>query len=129
MGNLARNRRCDTFIREELRLAGVTIVENGADGTGEVPARVTGKFDHLAFKRAWYYWGVKGAVPADVAFKLWHDPIGRHCRVAGTAGGDDPTRYVVTRHGERVVCDYHIDTQDGLNLFVRLMREHLATKQ
>jgi len=66
MKNLAGNRDCDKYIRDELERAGIEIVYvELADS--EVPYRLIGKLGDITFRRAWYYWMVDCKVPLKIA--------------------------------------------------------------
>lgn len=55
MKNLAGNKDADTFIKEELYLAGIPQLHVGGNGS-EVPHTIIGKLGKWTFRRAWYYW-------------------------------------------------------------------------
>jgi hypothetical protein len=80
------------------------------------------------FCRAWYYWIVTGFVPLHVAEELYADPIGKKdVRVSGHCGCPAPKEWIKDRQliaGHQCVESYHIDSQEGLNLFVRTLRAH-----
>jgi len=105
----------------------------------------------FTFTRAWYYWVVSGDVPLKVAKKMYQDPVGKKdIRVAGHCGCPPPEQWAFPKvdvlrkrnllsvtfgelaemcnRGEikapRFVSTYHIDSQKGLNLFVRTMKKH-----
>jgi hypothetical protein len=84
-------------------------------------------FDFL-FDRRWYYWSVKGKVPLEVAQEMYANPIGRKdVRVAGHCGCPEPKigEYGTDwDNGRWVVSCYHIDSQEGLNLFVETVKRH-----
>jgi hypothetical protein len=116
MKNLAGNNNCDTFIKKELKLAGVPVVHVYFEHPHEVPFTVIGKLGDFTFRRAWYYWVVNGPVPMSVAIELYNNPIGRKdIRVDGHCGCPAPDEWC---HGSEFISLYHIDSQDGLNLFV-----------
>lgn len=146
MINLAGNKKCDRFIKEELTLAGIPIIE--AVAKGEVPYTVEGILGSFKFSRAWYYWVVYGPVPLDIAEKLYADPIGRKdVRVAGNCTCPPPHEWAFpsveevakqikalgieslncgelaklcndgTINGTRYINTYHIDSLLGLKLF------------
>lgn len=84
----------------------------------------------FAFARQWYYYTATGYVPMDVAIELYEHPIGRKdVRVQGHCGCPDPREYAPVQKGplvagKRCVDCYHIDSQEGLNLFVETLRKH-----
>ena len=69
MRNLAGVEKCDKYIQEELRRAGIhmNVVEQTRS---EVPYTITGTLGAFTFTRAWYYWCVSGPMPLEVAKKL-----------------------------------------------------------
>ena len=79
----------------------------------EVPYHIIGILGNYTFKRAWYYWVVRGEVSKKIAKKLYKEPIGkRDVRVGGHCGCPPP---------KGSVNSYHIDSQEGLNLFVQMV--------
>jgi len=82
---------------------------------------------HFVFVRAWYYWTVSGYVPLEIAEDLYDSTWGRQAvRVGGHAGNYDPKKYYDLRRiaGQLCVPNYHIDNQEGLNLFVNVIKDH-----
>lgn len=139
MINLAGNPDCDHAIRRELKEAGVDLVFHERRSTHEVPASITGEIleGKFTFRRAWYYWVVSGDVNIETARKMYADESRRDVRVAGHCGSPPPDDWarptekeiksVCQREGVtydllkncRYVTTYHIDTQEGLNFFVK----------
>lgn len=79
------------------------------------------------FQRRWYYWSVTGYVPLAVAEEMYHHPDGKDkVRAGGDANSSPPSEHLLDRLvcGMQVVNAYHIDSQEGLNLFAKTMREH-----
>lgn len=151
MKNLAGVEDCDEHIRKELTEAGITIVD-ASEHKGEVPYRFIGvlgmqdfnEMEHsvicqydptriyaesssFSFRRAWYYWVVVGYVPLYVAEELYNDPVGKKdVRVEGHCACPPPEEWA-TKHkicGHRVINSYHIDSQEGLNLFVITLKKY-----
>ena len=92
----------------------------------EVPYHIIGNLGDgkVIFRRAWYYWMVKCRVPLKVANKLYEDPIGKiDIRVVGHCGCPAPKKWVENIDGKKCITSYHIDSQEGLNLFVRILKE------
>jgi hypothetical protein len=115
--NMAGRKDCDEFIARELEEAGIYLKKE--DHKGEVPYHIVGELKGFKFHRAWYYWVVHGSVPAHVAWKMYENPIGRRdVRVDGYAGNTEPdiNRLQPTNN-------YHIDSQEGLNYFVKTLKE------
>lgn len=89
------------------------------------------KYFEFVFVRRWYYWSVKGYVPLKVAQEIYADSVGRR---AVRAGGDcacRPPETWIEKHyvaGQDVVSSYHIDNQEGLNLFVETVKKHNLIK-
>lgn len=110
--NADRHAAASAEIVAALAAAGLVPDDTPPDSTGRVT--VCG----WAFRRAWYYWIATSdaSLPIDVARDLW--------RVAGSevrAGGDCACREPVAR-GFPGTGAYHIDTDGGLRLFLRLLR-------
>ncbi len=130
------NPRMNEELREELVTAGIEVVEP----TEEVAARlkaegyfttyVTGQLHRqgkpvMEFKRCWYYWEVNGRIPYRAAMALWRNPVGRqYVRAAGVSGGDDPRNWMDHDSRGAYIETYHIDTQEGLSLFVATLRKY-----
>jgi len=140
--NLAGNQYCDDWIEKELIAAGITISSGRKNwkkyrakyrliiegqkslyesesyiymNNSEVPFHIMGKLNGFIFERDWYYYRVKGKVPFEIAKKIYDDPIGKKkVRVNGNAGRIAPK-------GD--IDSYHIDNQEGLNLFVKYIKE------
>jgi len=92
------------------------------------------------FERAWRYWVVRGPVPLPVARELYEHPVGKTLRVAGLADRLPPDK---EKNGSLLLAKpyegpldeegaavylYHIDSQEGLNLFVKVLRKHGLTR-
>jgi hypothetical protein len=90
MQNLAGNKDCDKYIKDELERAGIDVIPvDGSDN--EVPATLGGRLGPFTFTRAWHYWVVSGPMPLDVAKELYAHPEGaRTVRVAGHCGCPAP---------------------------------------
>ena len=113
---------CDIQLESELEKAGLEILKADTPRGGEVQTKITGRLGELRFQRAWYYWTVEGKVPLDIAEKLYAHPEGeKSVRVAGHCGCPPPKEWAK----DGFVDSYHIDTQEGLNLFVQAMRGEL----
>lgn len=117
MRNLAGVPDAGAYIVLELIGAGVLpVLHDGMVQHSEVPTRVTGALGPFTFERLWYYYAARGSVPLAVARELYDHPIGRrYVRVDGYAGNREPSGRIDV---------YHIDSQDGLNLFVETLRRH-----
>jgi hypothetical protein len=84
----------------------------------EVPTMYLGHSCGWGFKRAWRYWVAEGpGIPPDKADEF-HARWGRVVRVLGDGPGRSPRELC---HGF-AVGSYHIDTQEGLNAFVVLLK-------
>jgi hypothetical protein len=123
MRNLAGDRECDTVIAGELALTGIELV-HGKRSDYEVAASITGKLGKFVFTRAWSYWIVGGKVPLGVANKLY-----RLNKEKIRSGGDCACRSPETWAREGFIDTYHIDSQEGLNLFVKTIKEHGLDKE
>lgn len=129
MRNLAGKDYADEICELELRRADIPLVIATKPNGGEVDTRVTGKLGDIGFRRAWIYWAVRGFVPIEMAREMYADPIGRRAvRVAGHCGCPPPDEWSerwVTESGDGEFVDsYHIDTQEGLDLFVRMAHKY-----
>ena len=128
MQNLAGVATCDEIIRTELTTADITVVD-GAFAQGEVPYSLTGvlesKYGIITFERAWTYWIISGRVPIHVAKALYNNEVGKKdIRVEGHCGCPHPSEWA--EYDEdlgHVITSYHIDSQDGLNLFVQTIKD------
>lgn len=134
MKNLAGNKESDKYIKIELEKAKIPI-EKINNHTGECQYTLIGKLKNWTFTRAWYYWiaetNEENKLPLDIAIEMHnkkypdemfdHDQemkkYGNSIRVGGHAGRPSPLDYNVTD------C-YHIDTQEGLNEFVRVLNKN-----
>lgn len=120
MRNLAgaTTAHADAYIEDELAEACITS-KRTSPSQGEVKTTLIGENGDFTFRRTWYYWVVAGPVPVELAWELYNDPRGRHdVRVAGHCGCPEPVEpWIRKREAGDVVDEYHIDSQDGLNLF------------
>lgn len=97
MKNLAGNKNCDMYIKQELIRCGIIIVSDQLRN-GEVPSSIRGKLGSFTFVRAWCYWVVYGDVPLNVAQELHRDPVGQiDVRANGHCGCPSPEKCVVWR--------------------------------
>lgn len=111
------------FLKEGTKRSnGVIVVKDWEDYIhkyrcrSEVPFHIIGKLGGFEFERDWYYWRVRGKVPKKIAKKMYKDQIGKEdIRVGGHCGCPPPKGDVYT---------YHIDSQKGLNLFVKIIKEN-----
>ena len=123
----------DDVVRAELVEAGIlTGDENGKTTRNYMEAdfirEVNGQFKKVPtaifaakygwkFERRWYYYVAQGyGIPPDVA-EEFHKTWGTQVRVEGHCGCPSPLEWC---HGF-AVGSYHIDTQEGLNAFVKLL--------
>ena len=122
MQNLAGDDNCDETIKSELTIAEISVEKNPKGrNSGEVPYLFMGRLGPFTFRRAWYYWMVKGPMPLEAAEEMYKHEDGRKdVRVAGHCGCPLPAEWA---DGD-FVNSYHIDTQEGLDLFARTVRAH-----
>lgn len=120
MKNLAGYKEADAVISEELRRCMIDQRRLTDDEKrGEVPATIGGTLGRFTFRRAWYYWTVRGDVPIAIAERLYADPIGAtDIRVAGHCGCPPPSKWATGG----VVTSYHIDSEAGLRIFADAVR-------
>lgn len=143
MKNLAGNLNCDKYIQIELSKAGIDIkqIENVES---EVPYSIIGKLGNWSFKRARYYWVAytegKG-IPLNKALEMYNKKYpdemfdheqefgiyGNSIRSGGHCGCPSPDKY---GQDNGYVKSYHIDSQEGLNEFVRVLNdiEYITSK-
>lgn len=141
MKNLAGNKESDKFIQIELDKAKIPF-EKIDTPKGECQYTLIGKFKDWTFTRAWYYWiaSTEGkGVPLKIALEMHnkkypdemfdHDQqkgkYGNSIRVGGHCGCPSPDEYG-GRSG--FVTSYHIDTQEGLNEFARVLNNLQSNK-
>jgi len=85
---------------------------------GEVQSAYLGSHCRWIFKRAWYYWVAEGpGIPPDKA-QDFHNQWGTQVRVEGHCGCPSPLEY----NQGFAIGYYHIDTQEGLNAFAKLLK-------
>jgi len=120
--NLAGRHECDVYIKTELQLAGIDIIEENHQG--EVPYHFSGKLNDFTFHRAWYYWMISGNTPLEIAQKLYENPEGqKNVRVAGHCGCPAPKEpWVEDVDNKKYITSYHIDSLAGLKLFANAIR-------
>lgn len=125
MKNLAQDQGCDAHIAKELARSRIPAVSVEKTNT-EVPYRIIGQLGEFTFKRGWYYWVVKGAIPFEIAKELYADPVGKtDIRFNGHAAGPDPETIKSRRDDDNLcVYDAHIDTEVGLRLFADTLKHH-----
>jgi len=131
MKNLAGHTESDKFIKKELEKANISF-EHIETPSGECGYTIIGKLKNWTFTRAWYYWiaitDENNAIPLPIAIEMYnkkypdemfdHDQsfgkYGNSIRTGGHCGCPSPEEYDMT------YC-YHIDSQEGLNEFVRVL--------
>lgn len=122
MKNLAGSTEAVDVIKEELSAAGITARNHYLmPKQSEVTTEVGGFVHGFYFHRNWYYWVVQGSMPLHLAQEMYHEcgTIGRRqIRVAGHCGCPPPEHYCETIGGTSFVKVYHIDSLEGLQLFV-----------
>lgn len=134
MKNLAGNKESDKFIKIELEKAKIPIIKIDSP-EGECQYTLIGKLNNWIFTRAWYYWvcttNEKG-IPLNIALKMHNKQYpdqmfdheqekgnyGNSIRVGGHCGCPSPVEYGGT---SGFITSYHIDTQEGLNEFARVL--------
>ena len=107
MQNLAGHPKATAICAVELQQAGVP-VELLATPYGEPKSDIGGRLGDFTFRRAWYYWVVRGPMPLAQAEATHADPVGAlDVRVAGHCGCPAPAKWVRWRtlDGRRVYHD------------------------
>jgi len=138
MKNLAGNKESDKFIIIELEKAKIPY-EKIKTPEGECQYTIIGNLNNWEFTRNWNYWVARtnkeNALSLPDALKMHnkkypdemfdHDQTlgiyGNSIRVGGHCACPSPTEYNVTH------C-YHIDTQEGLNEFARVISKLKCAK-
>lgn len=108
------------IVRQELTQADCHYTEQDVllHCCGEVPTSILGLQSKWSFQRAWAYWVAKGpGIPSEIA-EEFHKTWGQQVRVDGHCGCPSPLEWF-EGFG---VDSYHIDTQEGLNAFVALLK-------
>lgn len=121
MINLAGNNECDTYIENELLLAGIKTYKKPFKNTGEVPYTIYGELYGWCFKRSWRYW-IAFNDNKNLLFEFadpLHEKFGQDVRVAGYFGYPAPKEL----YNDTGVNLYHIDTQSGLNALVEAIKK------
>lgn len=111
----------DQVCSDELKQAGIKVTKLEIFRKGEVQTAVLGSLNGWVFERYWRYWVAKGpGIPPDKA-QAFHEAAGlKHgVRVEGHCMAPTPLEECCGF----AVGMYHIDTQEGLNVFARLLRE------
>jgi hypothetical protein len=132
MENLAGVKGCDEQIRIELERAGLKPVKQEL-ARSEVPYTLIGKVGNWTLTRAWYYWVAVAdgnGIPLKEATEMHekqypdemfdsHSRVGKYgnkIRVTGHCGCPPPKEW----EENGFIGFYHIDSQAGLNEFVRV---------
>lgn len=109
-------REMDNQVKDELMKAKIDVHFIESEVYIRVPSQHYGILNHYKFIRGTTYWMVTGKTPYRLAMKIYNDPIGRvSMRTNGYAGNIEPKM-------NTFVESYHIDSQEGLNRFVELVR-------
>lgn len=104
-------------VKAELQEAGIRLMRLTKVPNREVPSLWIGRIQGWEFIRAWGYWVARGKMPMEWATAIHHDPKAEAIRAGGHAGRIAPGERGVGAVDGNVTL-YHIDSQDGLNLFV-----------
>jgi hypothetical protein len=114
----------------ELELAGIPAIRLPSWGNSEVHSKYIGQIGDVTFVRAWYYWMVECCVPFNVAMELYDfdDEIKRTIRVKGNGADCNPADVIQEWCRDDpslgAIHSYHIDSQEGLNLFVSTLKKY-----
>jgi len=123
-GNLAGSIASDAYVKLELDLAGIPAEKS--EKYGEPGTCFKGRLGEYTFERAWRYWMVSGPVPLDKAKIMYADEEGKSSvRVAGHCGCPPPEEWA----HDGFVDSYHIDTWQGLKLFVDTVMKKSKTRK
>lgn len=133
MKNLANVKNCDETIVAELREADAFILTIPRS-VGEVAYTKVGSVSNWLLHREWRYWVARASSPDDglplsVAIDMHNKPYdskdsseltyGAVIRVKGHSSGTSPKNWP---NDAGKIDLYHIDTQEGLNEFVRTVK-------
>ena len=121
MINLAGVEDCNKFILSELIEAEISISRLSRPSNQEVSWRIYGRMGDFKFTRAWRYWVARGPMPIEIAREIYieHKSDVRH---SGHCACPHPDEWA---HGG-FIGQYHIDTQVGLNYFIRTLKKYLV---
>lgn len=93
MQNLAGHPKATAICAVELQQAGIP-VELLATPYGEPKSDIGGRLGDFTFRRAWYYWVVRGPMPLAQAEAMYARPVGAlDVRVAGHCGCPPPAEW------------------------------------
>jgi hypothetical protein len=109
------------IVRRELTEAGIKVNEMDLflKSCGEVPTSIIGTQCMWNFQRAWYYWVAKGpGIPVD-RVEEFDKQWGKEVRANGDCGCRGPLFW----NEGFSTGSYHIDSQEGLNAFVKMLKE------
>ena len=124
MKNAAGDANCDEYLRQELKEAGIEIIELGFPVRQEVPTSIIGILNGWTFKRAWYYWVARAGdgtiLPFEIADRL-HEQHGQEVRVSGHCCCPAPREWY-SKPWYFGVPLYHVDSQEGLNALAEAIR-------
>jgi hypothetical protein len=106
----------DPIILEELKEAGILC--------SIYFGKYKGILGNIKFSRWYSYWEVNDChVPLHVVHELYNTKIGKkYIRIDGYSKRVSPEEWLEPE--EKYVNRYHIDSQEGLNLFVATMKEY-----
>lgn len=105
MENFARHHyenNVDQLVREELKQAGIPILELPCYMDTEVKTRYVGVLYGFFFYRAWTYWVCKGDMPLNIAEQIYRNYKGLHQRKENTYAF---TFVVRNLHFKRKICN------------------------
>lgn len=119
MINLAKKKYVlvDPVIIDELELAGVACIRTKLN-QGEVSCTITGKLGRFSFTRLWNYWIARGSnAPLYFSEEFYYDSeIGKRDIWINGSNNEEPPK--------GVICEWHIKTQEGLNLFAKTIKKY-----
>lgn len=118
---------CDDLVRKELEAVGAKVVmyDDGTAPSGYL-TKDQGNAVAFNFTRKRSYWQIDGVVALAIAQLLYKDPVGQYeIRAMGDAGARPPESWVeFDGNGSPIITRYHIDSPEGLALFVHVIREN-----
>ena len=154
MNNLAKHnydREIDKQVKEELMIAGISVIDVGGFINNEVKTRYIGFLNGFIFYRAWTYWVVKGYMPLEDAKNIYKNYKDLDIRAGGHCGNVNPEEIAIDPTYQKKLQDllndvviheymekakeikiepndpkfvdcYHVDKQLGLNKLVEYIK-------
>lgn len=130
MKNLAGRKDCDIYVKREIEQAGLEPNQFSFSTGGEVDSHYRPSFQGWRFTRAWYYW-VAHTDSTPLLFKYadeLHETHGNVVRVDGHCLCPAPKEWF-KQPWHIGVNHYHIDSQEGLNYFIKMVKRQTKERK